>query len=129
MACCVLASLRMKAQNSTLSRWSVSMLWFADCSICSKNSVSTVGFICRECTNGTVGIAVAFVATVLIASLGLAMGSYLVSPEETRAGQGIVDRLTRRIPMQSVKIIIVVWQILTQVGTFNRRRAYICILV
>ena len=32
------------------------------------------------------------------------------------AGRGIFSRLLRRVPLQSVKIIIVAWQILTQVS-------------
>lgn len=42
--------------------------------------------------------------------------SHLISGEnEGRAG-GIVGHLTRYIPHQSLKIVIVAWQILTQVG-------------
>ncbi|CAN0440774.1 unnamed protein product, partial [Ascophyllum nodosum] len=51
---------------------------------------------------------------VLIIAFGLTIFSYLVSAEVGGAGRGIVDRVTRWVPMQSIKIIVVAWQILTQ---------------
>ena len=35
----------------------------------------------------------------------------------------MVDRVARFVPFQSLKIIIVAWQIVTQVSMFNRRRS------
>ena len=40
---------------------------------------------------------------------------HLLSGEEGSTGRGLVDRVTRFIPLYPVKIIIVSWQILTQV--------------
>ena len=40
---------------------------------------------------------------------------YMLSLETEGADRGIVARLRRFIPLQFVKIVIVVWQILTQV--------------
>ena len=57
--------------------------------------------------------------------LGLALGaviaivSYLVSAEEAGVRRGITDYMMQRIPLQSLKIIIILWQILTQVRTAN----------
>ena len=62
-------------------------------------------------------IATAVVVAVLTLAVGLAIILYLVSAEKGDAGRGIVNRMMKRIPMHSVKIIIVVWQILTQVST------------
>jgi len=59
--------------------------------------------------------------------LGLALGvviaivSHLVSAEEAGARRGITDYMMQRIPLQSLKIIIILWQILTQVRTANER--------
>lgn len=41
--------------------------------------------------------------------------SYLIFGERQGATRGIVSRVKRCIPLQTVKIVIVVWQILTQV--------------
>ena len=46
----------------------------------------------------------------------IAFLSYMLSGEIEGTDQGIVARVTRFIPLQSVKIVIVVWQILTQVS-------------
>ena len=52
----------------------------------------------------------------ICALVGASAISYLVLGEEAGA-RHILHRLTRNIPLQSVKIIIVAWQILTQVST------------
>lgn len=49
--------------------------------------------------------------------VGAAVVSYVVSGEEQGTRRGPVARLLRNIPLQSVKIVIAAWQILTQVGT------------
>lgn len=45
----------------------------------------------------------------------IALFVHLVSGEKDGARQGLVDLVTKRLPLQSIKIIVVVWQILTQV--------------
>ena len=115
--------LRMVAYNMTLPISYVPRRLFADCSVCSKNHVSSLSFTCRECYDSTVVILIATVLTVLVAAVALAIFWYLVSVKGVDAERGIMDCVTQRIPMHSVKIIIVVWQILTQVRTFNRCRA------
>lgn len=55
------------------------------------------------------GVAAIFVAVVVVL--------YVVSGEVGDKGDRFVARLKRYIPLQSVKIVIVAWQILTQVRT------------
>lgn len=43
--------------------------------------------------------------------------SYMMSGKSEDVDQGIVARLTRYIPLHSVKIVIVVWQVVTQVSS------------
>ena len=88
---------------------------FSDCSVCSKTYAPGLNFICQKCSDGTKGIAITVVIIVLIIACGLAIFSHLVSAEVGGGGRGIVDRVTRWVPMQSIKIIVVAWQILTQV--------------
>lgn len=45
----------------------------------------------------------------------VAVISYLMSGQGSNEKPGLIQRMARYIPLQSVKIIIVAWQILTQV--------------
>ena len=47
--------------------------------------------------------------------IAVAVMSYLMSGQGRGKGLGIVERVARYIPLQSVKIVIVAWQILSQV--------------
>ena len=97
---------------------------FPDCSVCSKTYARGLDFICQRCSDGkkNIAITITVVIMVLIIAFGLAIFSYLVSAEVGGAGRGIVDRVTRWVPMQSIKIIVVAWQILTQVRGDNSIR-------
>ena len=88
-----------------------------DCSVCSKRFTASLGFACNKCSDnaaGGIALAVAMVVVFLLASV--AFLSYMLSGEMEGVNQGIAARVTRFIPLQSVKIVIVVWQILTQVS-------------
>lgn len=52
--------------------------------------------------------------------------SYLASGEEKEeeGARHVLYRLTRNIPLQSVKIIIVAWQILSQVSTVKCQSSF-----
>lgn len=89
----------------------------SDCSVCSKNYSASFGFVCEKCFNNAagsiifvvvIGAGVSFVFAVFL--------SYMLSGETENRDRRIVARVTRYFPLQSIKIIIVVWQILTQVG-------------
>ncbi len=85
-----------------------------DCSVCSDGYTKELGFVCRECSNGSAGsIALAVVLAVVALVAAAAVFSYGMG---TRMGQGTVARLGRYIPLQSIKIVVVAWQILTQVS-------------
>ena len=45
-----------------------------------------------------------------------AVVSHVTSGKTGRGEKGLVERLTQYVPLQSVKIVVVAWQILTQVG-------------
>ena len=94
------------------------LLFWTDCSICSDGYTAQLGFSCNECSeNNSRGIAVAVVLVVAVVIAAVSMISYVMSGEAgLGAGQGVIDCLTRYIPLQSVKIVIVAWQILTQVS-------------
>ncbi len=62
------------------------------------------------------GIVLAAVLAVLALVAAAGVISYVMAGETGMAGRGVVERLRRYIPLQSVKIIVVAWQILTQVN-------------
>lgn len=66
------------------------------------------------------GIAVMVVVGVVALGIAIALGMHLMSGEMGGARRGVVHRVIERLPFQSIKIIVVVWQILTQV----RRRLF-----
>lgn len=94
----------------------------AGCSICSKDYASSLGFTRNTFSDNTGGV-VLLVVTALLAMVAFtAFLSYMMSVEMQGAGRGIVARTTRYIPLLSLKVVIVGWQILTQVGPEKRER-------
>ena len=120
---CVALPVIANSKLPILSPCHVPRFLFPDCSVCSKNYVPGLSFICRKCSDSAMSYTIAAVVTVMIVAVGLTIVFYLLSTERSVVGQGIVASITQRLPTQSVKIIIVVWQILTQVRAVNRREA------
>lgn len=56
------------------------------------------------------------VLAVVALALAVAVVSYATTGEGHGKAQGLIERVARYIPLQSVKIVIVAWQILTQVS-------------
>ena len=87
-----------------------------DCAICSEGYTTNMGFPCRKCLDTTSGVALAVVITIAVVLAVAVLTSYLISGVKVQGrGGGKIECLTRYIPLQSVKIVIVTWQILTQV--------------
>ena len=85
------------------------------CSICSDGYSEHLSFSCRKCSEDNVDTIV--VVTLLsIASLVaiVFLASYLTSSSVTDSKWGPVSMVKRYIPLQSFKILVVTWQILTQ---------------
>ena len=84
------------------------------CSICSEGYSEHLSFSCRECSdNNTDTIIVAVILSVVGLIVIVALASYLTS-SEIDSSLGISGVVKRYIPLQSLKIVIVTWQILTQ---------------
>lgn len=75
----------------------------------------TLCFTCTKCMDSRGGIAIMAVVAVLSLCAFIALFMHLVSGEKDDTRQGIIHRVTKRLPLQSIKIVVVVWQILTQV--------------
>lgn len=85
--------------------------------MCSYGYVSTFGSKCNECYDRDSGIALAAVVAV-IAMVACAMFLvYMMSTELDGPSRKFLAVMTKHTPMQTIKIIIVAWQILTQVST------------
>ncbi|CAN0102348.1 unnamed protein product, partial [Ectocarpus fasciculatus] len=71
-------------------------------------------FTCTKCVGDLGGIAIVVVVAVFVLGAAIALCMHLVSGEMEGARRGVVHRVIDRLPLQSIKIVVVVWQILTQ---------------
>lgn len=86
-----------------------------DCSICVDGYTASLGYVCSKCSDSTAGIVLAAFLALAALCVAVAVVSYVMSGEHGSRGKGLAGRVARFIPLQSVKIVIVAWQILTQV--------------
>ena len=86
-----------------------------DCSVCKTNYTVGLNFLCTPCTAQKWGVVIASVGGAVSLAVGVFVVVYLVSGDSMGSGTGLVDRIAYFIPLQSLKIVIVAWQIVTQV--------------
>ncbi|CAM9682647.1 unnamed protein product, partial [Laminaria digitata] len=85
------------------------------CSICSEGYSEHLSFSCRECSDDNVDtIVVAVIVSIVGLIAVVVLASYLTSGESLDSKRGIIGIAKRYIPLQSLKIVILTWQILTQ---------------
>ncbi|CAN0285491.1 unnamed protein product, partial [Hapterophycus canaliculatus] len=84
------------------------------CAICSEGYSAQIGFVCTKCSDDTGGIVLAVVLAAITLIVTVAVVSHLTTAEGHEGWRRYADRVARFIPLQSVKIVVVVWQILTQ---------------
>lgn len=87
-----------------------------DCSVCTENYSKSLVFTCTKCVDDGGGIAILVLVAVFGLGAAIALYMHLVSEEMDGTRRGIIHRFTTRLPLQSIKIVVVVWQILTQVS-------------
>ena len=73
------------------------------------------GFTCTKCSENVWGIVTAVVCSIAAVVMTVLFIKYVISAN-TDGRHGIFARMLRRVPLQSVKIIIVAWQVVTQVS-------------
>ena len=86
--------------------------------MCADDYFQESDFTCTKYSDNIFGLVVAVVAVIvaiLITSAGVTY-MYLLSTEREETNSGYTARFLRRLPLNSVNIIIVAWQILTQVS-------------
>lgn len=86
-----------------------------DCSVCTEGYTASLSFTCVKCSENSGRIALASILASLAVVVFTILVSYLLSGETTDEDRGIAARVARYIPLQSIKIVFVAWQILTQV--------------
>lgn len=84
--------------------------------MCSYGYVSTFGSKCNKCSDRDYGIALAAVVAVIAIVACAMFFVYMMSAELGGPGGKLLAVVAKRTPMQTIKIIIVAWQILTQVS-------------
>ncbi|CAN0463794.1 unnamed protein product, partial [Ascophyllum nodosum] len=72
------------------------------CSVCSENYAPSLGFTCQECSKRSVDTAIAAVLTVLALAIGIIIVWHLLCMNVGGDRRGFVDRIMRRVPIQSV---------------------------
>lgn len=76
-----------------------------------------VGFIGRECSDSAGGIVLAVALERVVGIFAaVVVVSFVKTGERNGSRRGIVERVARYIPHQSVKIVVVAWQIVTKVS-------------
>ena len=103
---------------SFLVRFSVFLVCDTDCSVCKKGYSTTLAFTCNKCSDSsqTTMLIVAIVLIVIAAAGGAYLTVYLVSmePDTAKTTQPHI-KLLQYVPLQAIKTLVVLWQILTQV--------------
>ena len=86
-----------------------------DCAVCNDSYVMGPGFTCTKCSKNVWGISAAMMCSVVAVVVTFLVIKYVMSAEMGARG-GILARMLRRVPLKSVKIVIVAWQILKKVS-------------
>ncbi|CAN0353583.1 unnamed protein product [Ectocarpus sp. 6 AP-2014] len=84
------------------------------CSVCSEGYAVSLVFTCTKCVDDRGGIALLVVVGVFVLGAAIVLYMHLVLEETDGASRGVIHRLTERLPLQSMKIVVVVWQIVSQ---------------
>eukprot|EP00752_Nemacystus_decipiens_P018764 g16824.t1 len=90
---------------------------FADCAVCETDFSSSPGHSCTRCSSSRrQGLMAATVIATLVAIVAMVIiFKYMLSTEVEEGSVGCIRRkLLRAVPVQALKIVTVVWQILTQ---------------
>lgn len=103
---------------SLASRACVRVHVLADCAVCETGFAPALAHACTRCSSSRREglIAVTVIAALVTLCAIVTIFRYLLSTEHEHGNIGCIYRgLLRAVPLQALKIILVVWQILTQV--------------
>lgn len=108
-----------------------------DCAVCADGYTRGLAYSCHECSEDmkrstvalgiAIGLAAFIVAALVLANLGTVDGDGLeADPEAARTSWvqtcwSCQRSLVQMLPLKAIKIVVTVWQILSQVGTRSSR--------
>lgn len=84
------------------------------CSICSEGYSEHLSFSCRECSDDNTDTIIAAAILSVVGLIVVIMLAYYLTSSETDSNVGLSGVMKRYIPLQSLKIVVVTWQILNQ---------------
>lgn len=87
----------------------------ADCSLCISGYAPTLVYNCSKCPGGDIATIVAILVVTFALFVSAVFVAYMVSGEQETTHWRIVHRLSERLPLQTIKIVIVTWQIIAEV--------------
>lgn len=96
----------------------------ADCAVCRKGFASRIQYKCARCKEREVGEVVVGVFATAISLTIFALLWYMVSVTAGIEENGFLRTFMKYVPVQGLKIVIVVWQIITQVSRDRVRGAF-----
>ncbi|CAM9835026.1 unnamed protein product [Pylaiella littoralis] len=96
------------------------------CAVCGTDYSPSLSHTCTRCTiSRRQGLMAAAIISALVAVFATVKTfQYMLSTELEQENMGCSTRVVRAVPRQSMKIIVVVWQILTQVFTLAENVHY-----
>lgn len=94
----------------------LSYVYCVDCAVCTVNYSKGPGFTCIKCSENGWGILATAVFVVIAMVMAFTAFTYLTSAEIMGTIRETIARLLGLVPLYSIKIIIVAWQIVTQVS-------------
>ncbi|CAB1107755.1 unnamed protein product [Ectocarpus sp. CCAP 1310/34] len=86
------------------------------CVVCSDENSARLGMACSRCSDRAGGIALGVSISVAGLLFTITVVSHAVSGESEGRVRGVFERAGRFIPLQSDKVVIAAWQILTPAG-------------
>ena len=84
------------------------------CSICSEGYSEHLSFSCRECSDDNTDTIIAATILSVVGLIVVSMLAYYLTSSELDSNVGLSGVMKRYIPLQSLKIVVVTWQILNQ---------------
>lgn len=126
LACDAAAPCRLTRLLFLVSSSPCKSLYLPDCAVCDEGYAPGMAYSCHQCSKGRTSLALALAAIVSLAVLAvlvvigrkLMFGTAMTPHDARLATSSWCQRIRQAIPYQAVKILIMVWQIVTQVRTF-----------
>lgn len=87
-----------------------------DCSVYSEGYAATLAFTCSQCSEGNMAGVVVVLAIAILAALAFVWHMVAFIEQENTA-RSVFVRVGKVLPLQSIKIVIVAWQIVIQGNT------------